>query len=76
MDERMKPASTDAIKELARLAAKAESETARIAAIKELLDHAYGEAKQSICEEGSGQIEITFLPGDKARFDRISPIDR
>ena len=37
-----------AIKELARLAAKAESETARVAAIKELLDRGYGKAMQPI----------------------------
>jgi hypothetical protein len=35
-----------AIKELARLAVKAKSETARVAAIRELLDRGYGKAGQ------------------------------
>jgi hypothetical protein len=37
-----------AIVELARLALKAKSETARIAAIRELLDRGYGRARQSM----------------------------
>ncbi len=37
-----------AIAELARLACKAKSETARIAAIRELLDRGYGKARQSM----------------------------
>ena len=37
----------DAVAELARLALKAESETARISAIRELLDRAYGKPMQS-----------------------------
>jgi len=41
----------EAIAELARLAIKAESEAARVAAIKELLDRGYGRAVQPI--EGS-----------------------
>jgi hypothetical protein len=36
----------DAIKELARLATKAKGETARVAAIRELLDRGYGKAAQ------------------------------
>jgi hypothetical protein len=36
----------EAIKELARLAIKAKSETARVAAIRELLDRGYGKAQQ------------------------------
>ena len=38
----------DAIKELARLAVKAKSETARVAAIRELLDRGYGKAQQVV----------------------------
>ena len=38
----------DALKELARLAREAESESARVSAIKELLDRAYGKAPQAI----------------------------
>jgi uncharacterized protein DUF5681 len=37
-----------AIAELARLALKAKNETARIAAIRELLDRAYGRSRQSM----------------------------
>jgi hypothetical protein len=37
-----------AIAELARLALKAKSETARIAAIRELLDRGYGRARQAM----------------------------
>ena len=41
----------DAIKELARLAVKAKSETARVAAIRELLDRGYGKAQQVVENE-------------------------
>lgn len=37
-----------AMKELGRLAVQAESETARVSAIRELLDRAYGKASQPI----------------------------
>ena len=43
-----------AFKELARLAAKAESEQARIAAIKEILDRAYGKSVQPHDGDGEG----------------------
>jgi hypothetical protein len=53
----------EAIAELARLATKAESEAARVAAIKELLDRGYGRAVQPIegsmtyiwCERATGR---------------------
>jgi hypothetical protein len=41
----------DAIKELARLSVKAKSETARVAAIRELLDRGYGKAQQMVENE-------------------------
>ena len=41
----------DAIKELGRLALKARSETARIAAIRELLDRGYGKPTQILAGE-------------------------
>jgi hypothetical protein len=41
----------DAIKELARLAIKAKSEMARMAAIRELLDRGYGKAQQIVENE-------------------------
>lgn len=40
--------SEAAIKELARLATKAESEAARVSAIKEILDRAYGKPAQAV----------------------------
>jgi hypothetical protein len=40
-----------AIKELARLAVKAKSETARVAAIRELLDRGYGKATQFLAAD-------------------------
>lgn len=40
--------TTDAVKELARLATNAESESARVAAIRELLDRGYGRPTQPI----------------------------
>ena len=41
----------DAIAELARLAVEAKSESARIAAIRELLDRGYGKATQPLADE-------------------------
>ena len=41
----------DAIKELARLAIKAKSEAARVAAIRELLDRGYGKVQQMVENE-------------------------
>jgi len=41
-----------AIKELARLSVEAESEAARVAAIKELLDRGYGKSAQPVTGEG------------------------
>lgn len=50
-----------ALKELARLATKAESEAARVAAIKELLDRGYGKAAQPHTGEGGeGPVAHTF----------------
>lgn len=42
----------DAIKELARLAVEAESEPARVSAIKEILDRAYGRSVQAVEHSG------------------------
>jgi hypothetical protein len=42
----------DAIKELARLATQAESEAARVSAIKELLDRGYGKSVQAVEHSG------------------------
>jgi hypothetical protein len=47
-----------AIEELARLTTEAESESARVAAIKELLDQAYGKSRQSISGEDGEPIKL------------------
>jgi hypothetical protein len=59
-----------AIVELARLALKAKSETARIAAIRELLDHGYGRSRQAM--------EISAPVGDpiKMLFDELDALNR
>lgn len=43
----------EAMKELGRLAVEAESETARVSAIKEILDRAYGKAPQAVTHNGN-----------------------
>lgn len=55
-----------AMKELARLSVKAASEQARVAAIKELLDRAYGKSPQALqlSGEGGGPIQITLTRDD------------
>jgi hypothetical protein len=59
-----------AIVELARLAAKAKSETARIAAIRELLDRGYGRTRQSL--------EVSVPDGDPIQmlFQEIDALSR
>lgn len=55
------------LKELARLATKAQSEAARVAAAKEILDRAYGKAPQAIIggddDDREVQIAIRWLSG-------------
>ena len=53
-----------AMAELGRLAIHAESEPARVAAIKELLDRAYGRAPQSVevAPGAAGSFTVTWLP--------------
>ena len=46
----------DAIKELARLAIKAKSEAARVAAIRELLDRGYGKTVQTLAAENEDDL--------------------
>lgn len=50
-----------AMKELARLAEHAESEQARVSAIKELFDRAYGKSPQAITGDGGGPIETKVV---------------
>ena len=59
-----------AIIELARLALKAKNETARIAAIRELLDRGYGRARQSV-EVSSPEINpIKLMMEEIAEMER------
>ncbi len=56
----------EAVRELARLATKAESEQARVSAIKEILDRAYGKSPQPHDGDGEGgaiqhAIRISFV---------------
>ena len=58
-----------AMMELARLATKAESETARVAAIKELFDRGYGKSTQLIAGDPEAPpvtVEFTNLERAKA----------
>lgn len=50
-----------AIKELARLATKAESEQARVSACRELLDRAYGKPAQAVDLSGSVDLGLANL---------------
>ena len=51
----------EAIKELGRLATGAESEAARVSAIKELLDRAYGKSTQAITGLDGGPVDIKII---------------
>jgi hypothetical protein len=53
------------IAELARLAVKSKSDSARVAAIRELFDRAYGKAPQSLSEDGEDAIGtiVRFVTG-------------
>ena len=65
------------IAELGRLALQAESETARVSAIKELLDRGYGKAPQAITRdpESPGQVltEIRMIVVDPKGETREMP---
>jgi hypothetical protein len=56
------------IKELARLALKAESEQARVGAIKEMFDRGWGKASQAIQHSGAiGAYDLTKLSYDELK---------
>lgn len=61
--------SPAAIAELGRLSTKAESEAARVAAIKELLDRAYGKAAQPVVGGAEGDPPIV------TRLELVAPDD-
>ena len=51
----------EVMQELARLATQAESEAARVAAIKELLDRGFGKAKQSIDADVNATLVVEIV---------------
>lgn len=66
--------TADAIRELARLALKAKSETARIAAIRELLDRGFGKPTQFLgVEKGVIPDDINL---DELRAEIVTDIQR
>jgi hypothetical protein len=66
----------EVIEELARLAVKARSETARIAAGRELLDRGFGRARQSLEVSEPGENIIRMLLDDidarNREYDRLN----
>ncbi len=60
-----------ALKELARLTTHAESEPARVAAIKEILDRAYGKSPQALTGDGGGpiqhQVGVSWMTEEQAK---------
>jgi hypothetical protein len=61
----------EAIAELARLMKEAESEAARVTAIKEILDRAYGKSPQALTGEGGGpiqhQVGVSWMTEEQAK---------
>lgn len=53
----------EALKELARLTTQAESEQARVSAIKELFDRAYGKSTQILANEENQDFRIQIVTG-------------
>ncbi len=53
----------EALKELARLTTQAESEQARVSAIKELFDRAYGKSTQILANEDNQDFRIQIVTG-------------
>lgn len=63
----------DAINELARLMKHAESERVRIMACREILDRAYGKARQTLEHAGIDSVSIVAPdPNDKERMRRLA----
>jgi hypothetical protein len=65
----------EAVAELARLAKDAKSETARIAAIKELLDRAYGNPTQFVATEND-EPALNDLNLEELRAEILSDLER
>jgi len=51
---------------LVSIARNGESEAARVAAIKEILDRAYGKSPQAVTGESGGPLRIILVNGDTA----------
>jgi hypothetical protein len=66
--------AAEAIEELARLAVNAKSETARIAAIKELLDRAYGKATQFLAADND--VVPEDVDADELRAEIVADFQR
>jgi hypothetical protein len=64
----------DAIKELARLASKAKSETARVAAIRELLDRGYGKTAQVL--DTDNEADQSDLTAEELRTELLADFPR
>lgn len=61
-----------AMKELARLATEAESETARVAAIKEILDRGYGKSVQGVEHSGPDGAPIAIDRIERVILDAVA----
>lgn len=60
-----------ALTELARIMTSSQSDAARIAACREILDRAYGKAPQAITGEGGGGPQRVALSCSKSTYDQF-----
>ena len=65
-----------ALAELVRLSKHAKSEQVRVAAIKEILDRAYGKSPQSILGDGEGEPRRIVVTWGGIRGDETEPAAR
>lgn len=73
--ELVDPYMPAALKELGRLAIKAESEQARVSAIGMLLDRRYGKAKQSVEHTGKDGGPIRTIDLSKATDEHLAALE-
>lgn len=64
-----------AVKELGRLSVEAESEQARVAAIREILDRAYGKSTQAVQHSGPNNGPILTADLTKATDDELRALE-
>ena len=74
MRELARAHTADAVQELARLAVHAKSETARVSAIRELLDRGYGRATQFLAADNDAVLET--LSTDELRAEIFAHFQR